>query len=136
MGAQHVTPIASRVEPTTLLAIGASATVGLYVVDPTRTRIPLCPLHAATGLWCPLCGATRATHALLHGDLMTALHDNALYVSTLPLLLFALARWYVTWPDAGRRVLPRPVVLALLASGLVFGIVRNLPVGHVLAPPG
>ncbi|HVL65207.1 MAG TPA: DUF2752 domain-containing protein, partial [Actinomycetota bacterium] len=27
-----------------------------------------CPLKATTGIDCPLCGATRATFALLRGD--------------------------------------------------------------------
>jgi len=30
--------------------------------------VPPCPLRALTGLECPLCGATRMTYELLHGD--------------------------------------------------------------------
>ena len=33
----------------------------------------LCPLHRLTGMWCPLCGGTRATRELIHGDLWGAL---------------------------------------------------------------
>ena len=33
----------------------------------------LCPLHRTTGLWCPLCGGTRATRELMHGDLGAAM---------------------------------------------------------------
>jgi hypothetical protein len=111
---------------------------GLYLVNPNTTHVPLCPLHAATGLWCPLCGATRATHALLHGDLGTALHDNLLFVAILPLLLLAWWRWagQDRTPGAQRnRLLPRPVFFAVLALAIVFGVLRNLPVGSWLAPP-
>jgi len=36
----------------------------------------LCPLHRTTGLWCPLCGGTRATRELMHGDLWAAMGYN------------------------------------------------------------
>jgi hypothetical protein len=39
---------------------------------------PLCPLHALSGIPCPTCGMTRATTALLHGDLAGALIWNPL----------------------------------------------------------
>jgi hypothetical protein len=111
---------------------------GLYLIDPNTTHVPLCPLRAATGLWCPLCGATRATHALLHGDLGTALHDNLLFVAVLPLLLLAWWRWAGRDPTPGADrapLLPRPVFLTVLTLAIVFGVLRNLPAGSWLAPP-
>jgi hypothetical protein len=108
----------------------------LYLVNPNTTHVPLCPLHAATGLWCPLCGATRATYSLLHGDVVTALHDNALYVVGLPLLLLLWWRWYEVARSGGSgRVLPRTTTVAVIAVAVVFGVVRNLPAGSWLAPP-
>jgi len=121
-------------------AIAAAGLSGLYFVNPNTTHVPLCPLHAMTGLWCPLCGSTRACYALLHGQLHTALSDNALFVLGLPLLLL----WWF-WRQPGNvaartarthgRGLQRAGFWAVLAVGLIFGIVRNLPWGSWLAPP-
>ena len=103
----------------------ALAVVGL--VDPSRhTVTPPCPLKALTGLDCPLCGATRATHALLHGQLARALDLNALYVVSLPIAAVAVLLWLRT----GR--LPRPLrhpaaAWTILAIGALFAVVRNLP---------
>jgi uncharacterized protein DUF2752 len=106
----------------------------LAVVNPNTTHVPLCPLHATTGLWCPLCGSTRATHALLHGEWGTALHDNLLFVAFLPLLLLNWWRWSGQRP-VRRPMLPRPVFGGLLVLAIGFGVLRNLPAGAWLAPP-
>ena len=39
---------------------------------------PLCPLHALTRIPCPTCGMTRATNAILHGDIAASLAWNPL----------------------------------------------------------
>jgi hypothetical protein len=109
---------------------------GLYLVNPNSTHVPLCPLHAATGLWCPLCGATRASYALMHGQWSTALHDNLLFVLLLPLILIAWWRWAGRDPATDRApLLPRPMFLSIVLLAVLFGVLRNLPVGSWLAPP-
>jgi Protein of unknown function (DUF2752) len=119
-------------------ALAAVASLSaLYFVDPDSNRLPLCPLHAFTGLWCPLCGATRASYQLLHGNLATALHDNALYVGALPLLAVLWWRWlHAPGSHPGGRLLPRPVFWAGVVLAVAFGILRNLAVGRGLAPAG
>lgn len=115
------------------VALGGVALV--YSVNPNTTHIPLCPLHAMTGLNCPLCGATRATYALLHGDLVTALHDNALYLAAIPFLLFAWLRWWEqTRSGSPSPVVSRRALIAVVALSAVFMVVRNLPFGAWLAP--
>jgi hypothetical protein len=126
-----------RAVPLAVTGAALAALPLVYFVDPNTTKVPLCPLHAATGLWCPLCGATRATHALLHGDLSTALHDNALYVLAIPLLLMLWWRWYRDYgSQRASRLIAAQLVPALIALTVVFGVVRNLPIGSFLAPPG
>jgi len=108
----------------------------LYLVNPNAARLPLCPLHAATGLWCPLCGATRATHAILHGDVAAGLHDNALYVVGAPFVLVGWWRWYRRRrSDVEQRSLPVALRALLVVLVVAFGVIRNLPLGSWFAPP-
>ncbi|MDQ1721163.1 MAG: hypothetical protein QOI26_897 [Pseudonocardiales bacterium] len=127
-----------RLRAAPVLAAGAAfaASTALWFFDPTTHRVPLCPLHAMTGLWCPFCGCTRASRALIHAQPATALHDNALFVAALPLLALFWWRW-LRPPDSrlAARPLPRPVFWAGIALVLAFGVVRNLAMGRWLAPP-
>lgn len=96
--------------------------------DPHQRHVPLCPLHAATGLWCPLCGGLRAADSLIHGRVLAALHENALFVTSLPVLVAGWVYWLML-VRAGRSgpTVPRAAVTALLAVALSFAVVRNLP---------
>jgi hypothetical protein len=120
--------------------VGATAAAALAVLatqNPTAGNLPRCPFHAVTGLWCPGCGTQRGLHALLHGDLVGAVGYNALMVLALPLVVYA----YVAWASHafGPRVLSKPrlppVVMRFLPALVIgFAVVRNVPVGHALAP--
>src|SRR5262245_38315317 len=61
-----------------VLGIGAGVFAVGYFNPVTAGFFPVCPLHEMTGLNCPGCGLTRGFHALFHGDILTALHFNAL----------------------------------------------------------
>ena len=102
----------------------------------------LCPLHRTTGLWCPLCGGTRATRELMHGDLWAAMGYNPFALVLEAVVVLLVARWLL----ASARGLRRPLVTGregiLLGVALaVFAVVRNLPgmwvyFGPLLGPPG
>ena len=115
-----------------LLATLAGISVWVLVRNPLKeTVFPPCPLHATTGLWCPGCGATRASYLLFRGDVASALHYNALWVVLAPFALYQAVAYAgeafgVRWL---RRIpLSRPVIVALIASLIGFGVVRNLPI--------
>src|ERR1700761_7382729 len=62
-----------------LAAATAGVAAGVYFFNPSAYGFyPVCQFHQLTGLNCPGCGATRALYALLHGDILLALRDNAL----------------------------------------------------------
>ena len=117
----------------------AGAAVYVGMVEPGRGGwLPPCPLHAATGLWCPGCGLTRATHHLLRGDVAAALGANLL----VPLVLAAIALgWWATLavslgrpaPTWARRV-PAGVWAALAVAVGTFTVLRNLAAFDALAP--
>ncbi|KUO13357.1 DUF2752 domain-containing protein [Streptomyces sp. DSM 15324] len=123
--------------PAGILAAVAVAFAYVGAVDPNEPgHYPVCPLLRVTGLYCPGCGGLRSAHAFVHGDPLTALHDNALAVTGY--LLFAVL-WTVWVVRAARgrplRIDLRPVALwSLGASVLVFTVVRNLPFGGWLHP--
>ncbi|MEM6279299.1 MAG: DUF2752 domain-containing protein, partial [Verrucomicrobiota bacterium] len=71
--------------------------------------LPRCLLHESTGLHCPSCGNTRATHALLHGDLAGAFRQNAVFVIALPFLALGAARLWLSWVFP-HRLKPLPFV--------------------------
>lgn len=93
--------------------------------------LPPCLFHLATNLHCPGCGNTRATKALLEGDVAGAARQNALFVLTLPLLFYGGFRvWHRwMWGDLWFRPFPWRAWHGSLIVGviLVFSVVRNLP---------
>jgi hypothetical protein len=103
----------------------------LVAADPSDGGVfPPCPFRALTGLWCPGCGLTRATHHLLRGDVVQALRYNVFVV----LVLGALAATWLAWTSAraGRpirlpAVVPARVYGSAIALLVVFAVVRNLP---------
>ncbi len=113
-----------------ILAAGVAGASVLFWVDPLQVPIyPVCPFHQLTGLDCPGCGSTRATHALLHGQLVAALHFNALFVLSLPLFAWLGLRFVQSGIKGKPPVAIQPSwVWCYLAAWAAFGILRNLPV--------
>ncbi|GAA3781055.1 DUF2752 domain-containing protein [Streptomyces chiangmaiensis] len=115
--------------------VAAFAYVG--VVDPNEPgHYPVCPLLHYTGLYCPGCGGLRSAHAFVHGDIPTALQDNALAV--VGCLVFAVV--WIVWVVRAARGRPQRIELQpvhlwiLIPLLLVFTVVRNLPFGGWLHP--
>ena len=117
------------------VAIGAGAVV--FFFNPgTNGFYPVCLFHALTGWNCPGCGGTRSVYALLHGNFLLALKDNALFVLLLPAVALR-GVWF------GRKIiLRRPVgqffpakfLWVLLVAAAVFTVLRNLPPFAFLSP--
>ncbi|MCU0702423.1 MAG: DUF2752 domain-containing protein [Fimbriiglobus sp.] len=111
----------------------AAAFVVVGVVPPSSVSFfPKCWTHLLTGLHCPGCGLTRATHAALNGRFAEALSQNVLAVAVVPFLVFVVLRelWRFAWeiPPRPSRFRPPAWLIALLVVGvLAFTVARNIP---------
>ena len=73
------------------------AAVGVGVGQERLHRVmPPCMFLTLTGYNCLSCGATRATYALLHGDLLTAVWYNPLYIAFLGWLGYLYSRLVIS----------------------------------------
>jgi len=122
------------------LVLGLGLVGGLAVLfffNPSAYGIyPVCLFHKWTGLNCPGCGGTRAAYALLHGRLVTAFHDNALFLLC---LVFGAGR--AVWMGVRKwRHLPtvpwwsKWMLWGLVCLTILFGVIRNLPGFEWLSP--
>jgi hypothetical protein len=107
-----------------------AATAYVAAVDPAEPGVfPPCPFRALTGWWCPGCGLTRATHHLLHGDVLGALRFNALTPFVLTLIAVLWVDWYAR--SIGKRPMlgriPGWATAAAIVAAVTFAVLRNLP---------
>ena len=86
----------------------------------------VCPLHYF-GLYCPVCGMTRAAHSLLRFDFAAMISYHPLMPLFIAMILFyETALFMSVWQR--RRVLahPRRMAYFTVAAFLVYFIVRNV----------
>lgn len=113
----------------------------LYHHNPVRYPVP-CVLHELTGLYCPGCGAGRASYAILHGNFAEAFCYNPLMTLVLPLIaLYIIVRtldWIITGGNHIDSRISIKMLTWLLAVVLIYGVIRNIPVFPftLLAPGG
>lgn len=117
------------------LAIGTAYIVARNPHIPGSTYV--CPLWAATGLYCPGCGGTRAVYELAHGDVVGALAMNPLFTLSVPLLAVLWVRWVLRGQGKVLKEWPFPTWLAFVIPTVIvgFAVLRNIPMfAPYLAP--
>jgi hypothetical protein len=113
------------------LGLVAAGAVFFYFVNPVSSRLlPPCPFLWATNCYCPGCGAARAFHATVRGDLGAAFGYNPLLMLALPAFVYVYLS-FLSSELFGRR-LPTPNSLRAwtwiipIVIG-VYWVARNLP---------
>lgn len=111
------------------ICLAAVAIILFYGLnDPSEVRAPRCFLKAITGYDCPGCGAQRALHALLHGNIAQAWHYNPALFFLVPLAaaygageFFGLRNRYLD-----SLLYSRVTLYSLIAALLIWWVARNL----------
>lgn len=138
------TPGSRRLDRALLLGTGAVGMGVVRLVDPNVPgTYPVCPSLRIFGVFCPLCGGLRSTHALASGDLADAMAKNPMVPLALATLLLVLGvrAWRRRFPAAGPGPVSRWAAdhrVLLAWAGLVvfvaFGVLRNVDAFAVLGP--
>lgn len=87
-----------------------------------------CALHDILHIYCPTCGATRATWALLHGQIVTALRCHAaVVVIYAALAVIDLRALVLLCRGSTRPYAVRPIVWwGMLGLFLLYFVLRNV----------
>jgi hypothetical protein len=116
--------------PAAVASVTAIATAYIATHNPhVQGALFVCPFHAATGLWCPGCGGTRAVYDLAHGDVAGALSMNLLFTLAVPLLGVLWFRWFARGQGLRFKDWPFTTTAAWILPGVIvlFAVLRNLP---------
>ena len=115
---------------TSWIAIGGTlGIITFYALNPANHAFfPKCPFWVLTKYKCPGCGSQRAIHCLLHGDITSAFHYNALLVISLPFILLLL------YAEIKRKSKPsfyiklhRPaIIITIFITIIIWWVLRNL----------
>jgi hypothetical protein len=114
-----------------VIALGLIVWAQLDPSDAEQMRwAPRCVFRDATGLLCPGCGAGRALHRLLHGEVWLAFRNNPYSVLFLPVAVIWAVMVGLGWA-MGRRF-AGPFIRArwiwvIFAAIMLFWILRNIP---------
>lgn len=87
--------------------------------------IPPCLFNRLTGLYCPGCGGTRATHALLTGHVMRSIYYHPLVVYTVVCVGWYLIKRVVEKVTSNKWSIPM-LAPKLLLNGAVAIVIINV----------
>ena len=113
-----------------VIGVAAGAMVVGYFNPMTAGFFPQCPFHAITGLNCPGCGLTRGFNALFQGDILGALHFNALIPFYIVIFTyFVISLLFITFRGYGLswKIFTPKLMFSFLIFALVYAVLRNLP---------
>ena len=123
-----------------LSLLGVIVCLCLYFGHPSEYAwLPPCPFHTLTGLLCPGCGSTRATHYLLNGKFDIAFRSQPLLISLSPILILLAGK--ACYEKLRKTSVTLPFELKIywliLIAVCLFFVLRNIPLDcfECLRPP-
>jgi len=134
---RHPQDARARALAAILLLVLVAGLLAIALKDPrTHGLGVLCPSKRFLGIYCPGCGSTRATHDLLHGDVVRAFRNNPLFVVVgAPLLVAAIGSlvWIIARGERFAVRIPYWLGISTAALLVCYGIARNIP-GEAFEP--
>lgn len=118
-----------------LLIIFSGVTYALWC-KATSWHIP-CVFHKITGLYCPGCGITRMSLALLEGNFRVAFRSNAAVFILIPVGLMLLLKFiyhYIKFGNIQLSKVETSILWVIVVILITFGILRNIPIFYRLRP--
>ena len=99
-----------------------------YRVDPSEGGGIKCMFKLLTGYDCPGCGAQRALHAMLHGDIAAAWHFNPMIFFAIPLALYYLVveGFRNRWPRIHSVSVRPAAIITIFFIIIAYWIGRNI----------
>lgn len=133
-GAAAVKAVATHrvIGPSVVLVGVAAVAAGVWFANPLTPGgiIPPCPTNTLLHINCPGCGLSRAIDSLIHGDIVGALHFNAVGIALIVLAVAAYINYLVgQWRSRPTRNVftHRFFPIAVVAVLVGWFIVRNIP---------
>ncbi|MDR1518472.1 MAG: DUF2752 domain-containing protein [Dysgonamonadaceae bacterium] len=102
-----------------------------FFFDPKQNEIfPRCLFLSLTGYECPGCGSQRAIHDLLHLRILSAFHENALFVILIPYIALGIYLEFFGGKKRFPKLLPlffgKWAAVLILLLILLFWVGRNV----------
>ena len=110
--------------------IVALALVYIFINPSEVDFLPKCPFYLATGFYCAGCGSQRATHQLLHFNILGVLQQNIFYLFVLLLVAYHLTITFINkyFKKNSYNYLYHPKVpIIFLVIIVLFWVLRNIP---------
>lgn len=108
-----------------VLTVGA-----LYAVFVSVTGLALpCFIKVSTGFKCPGCGITRASIAVLHGDIKTSFAYNPFLYFVGPVIAYLIIKYDISYVKYGcfkSSKIDTFIICICIISAVLYGILRNI----------
>ncbi len=113
-----------------IFIIGGIISVFTYFNPSQHSFFYSCPILKTTGYLCAGCGTQRALHQLIHFNFIEAFRLNALFVISLPFLLFGIGWKFWNFLFDKKYRIPffynNKVIISYTLIIFLFAILRNL----------